>query len=164
MYERFILTPVEIQTILKPALITAFVLLLLAGIGPGIFSFSSVLKRGGVSVLALVAGIFAGAFVTPVLLPFIPSRKFALKGIIAGSIVALFPIMFAASAVNGMAGYLALFLFSVTISSYLAMNFTGSTPFTSPSGVEKEMRKAIPLQAAALLVAMVAWVASAFAG
>jgi hypothetical protein len=44
------------------------------------------------------------------------------------------------------------------------MNFTGSTPFTSPSGVEKEMRKAIPLQAAALLAALVAWVASAFAG
>jgi hypothetical protein len=44
------------------------------------------------------------------------------------------------------------------------MNFTGSTPFTSPSGVEKEMRKALPLQAAALLLAMVAWVASAFVG
>ena len=39
MYERFILTPVEIQTILKPALITTFVLLLLAGIGHDIFSF-----------------------------------------------------------------------------------------------------------------------------
>jgi hypothetical protein len=162
MYERFILTPVEIQTILKPALITTFILLLLAGIGPGIFSFSGALQRGGVSVLALTAGIFAGAFVTPVLLPFIPSRKFALKGIIAGSIVALFPIMFAASAVNGMAGYLALFLFSVTISSYLAMNFTGATPFTSPSGVEKEMKQYIPVQLASLVISFGLWIYSAF--
>jgi hypothetical protein len=110
MYERYILTPVEVQSILKPALITALVLFLLAGIGPGIFSFSGVLKRGGVSILALAAGIFAGAFVTPVLLPFTPSRKFALKGIIVGSIAALLPILFAASAVNHMAGSLALFL------------------------------------------------------
>jgi hypothetical protein len=44
------------------------------------------------------------------------------------------------------------------------MNFTGSTPFTSPSGVEKEMRKAIPLQASALLIAMIAWVGAAFVG
>jgi hypothetical protein len=43
------------------------------------------------------------------------------------------------------------------------MNFTGSTPFTSPSGVEKEMRKAIPLQALAGLIAVVAWIGSAFA-
>ncbi len=162
MYERFILTPVEIQTVLKPALITAVVLLLLAGIGPGIFSFSGVLQRGGISILALAAGIFSGAFVTPVLLPFIPSRKFALKGIIVGSIFALLPILFAASAVNGMAGYLALFLFSVTISSYLAMNFTGATPFTSPSGVEKEMKQYIPVQLSSLVISFGLWIYSAF--
>jgi hypothetical protein len=52
----------------------------------------------------------------------------------------------------------------MVISSYLAMNFTGSTPFTSLSGVEKEMRKAIPLQAAVALIALVAWVGAAFAG
>jgi hypothetical protein len=42
------------------------------------------------------------------------------------------------------------------------MNFTGSTPFTSPSGVEKEMRKAIPLQALALLAAGIVWIGGAF--
>jgi hypothetical protein len=30
--------------------------------------------------------------------------------------------------------------------------------------VEKEMRKAIPLQASALLIALIAWVGSAFVG
>ena len=57
-----------------------------------------------------------------------------------------------------------LFVFTVAVSSYLAMDFTGATPFTSPSGVEKEMRRAIPLQAAALLFVVIAWVGSAFAG
>ena len=59
---------------------------------------------------------------------------------------------------------LALLLITIVISSYLAMNFTGSTPFTSSSGVEKEMRRAIPLQAAAALIALVAWVGAAFGG
>ncbi len=57
---------------------------------------------------------------------------------------------------------LALLLSTTAISSYLSMNFTGSTPFTSPSGVEKEMRKAIPLQAIAVLIAVVAWIGSGF--
>ena len=59
---------------------------------------------------------------------------------------------------------LALMMCTVVVSSYLAMNFTGATPFTSPSGVEKEMRRAIPLQVAAMLVAAVSWVGTAFAG
>ena len=42
------------------------------------------------------------------------------------------------------------------------MNFTGSTTFTSPSGVEQEMRKAIPAQAAALLAAAVCWLANSY--
>jgi hypothetical protein len=44
------------------------------------------------------------------------------------------------------------------------MNFTGATPFTSPSGVEKEMRTALPLQLGGLLVAAAAWIGAAFSG
>jgi hypothetical protein len=43
------------------------------------------------------------------------------------------------------------------VSSYAAMNFTGSSPITSPSGVELEMRRALPLQAAGAAVAGGAW-------
>ena len=42
------------------------------------------------------------------------------------------------------------------------MNFTGSTPFTSPTGVEKEMRMAIPAQVGAVLLAAVIWITAAF--
>ena len=113
--------------------------------------------------VAYLAGIMAGAVATPVLLPWIPGRSFAVKGAIIGvlsgaAIVALFRDDLQ------VLGALGLMLCATAISSYLAMNFTGSTPYTSPSGVEKEMRKAIPLQAVALLLAVVAWVGSAFAG
>ena len=86
--ERLILTPVEINMILKPALITSVVLILLSGFGPGIFSFSTAFGRGMVAVLALVVGIISGAVITPTLLPYIPFKEFAAKGIISGAVFA----------------------------------------------------------------------------
>ena len=162
MYERLILTPVEIQSVLKPALITALVLFVISGLGPGIFSVAGAWQRGLASFLALAVGIFSGAFVTPVLLPFIPYRTFAAKGIIIGSLLAIFLLLLLPANTTGLAGYLALYLFSVSISSFLAMNFTGSTPFTSPSGVEKEMKQYIPVQLSSLVISSGLWIYSAF--
>ena len=109
------------------------------------------------------AGILAGAVAAPVLLPWIPGRAFAVKGTLTGIVAGLVVVLIFKNSVNWVEST-ALLLMTVAISSYLAMNFTGSTPFTSPSGVEKEMRKAIPFQALALLAAIVAWVGAAFAG
>jgi hypothetical protein len=161
--DRFILIPVELAHLPKPSLWILLAAFVISGIGTSVFSFSAAWVRGGMLAVAYAAGILAGAVATPVLLPWIPGRSFALKGAVLGvlsaaGVVALFRGQLELS------GALALMLCTTAISSYLAMNFTGSTPFTSPSGVEKEMRKAIPLQAAALLLALVAWVGSAFAG
>lgn len=162
MYERFILTPVEVQIVLKPALITALVLFVLSGIGPDIFSFSNAWHRGLTGFWALMTGIVTGAVITPVLLPFIPVRAFALKGIITGSFSALIILLLSSAGATGISGFTALFLFSVAISSYLAMNFTGTTPFTSPSGVEKEMKLYIPIQLGAVILSCGLWIYSAF--
>jgi ribosomal protein S28E/S33 len=162
LFERFVLTPVELHGALKMAGITALVLFVLSGIGPGIFSFHGAWERGLVSLAALVTGLISGALLTPVLLPFIPSRTFALKGIFLGSVCSLLllPVVFAGA--GSMAGAAALFIFSVMVSSHLAMNFTGATPFTSPSGVEKEMKQYLPVQLAGVLVSAGLWIYSAF--
>jgi hypothetical protein len=162
LYERFILTPVEIQISLKPALIIALMLLVVSGIGPHIFSFSDALHRGGLGIVAMITGLLSGALVTPLLLPWIPFRQFAAKGIITGSLIAVLMLILMSGAITGAASYAALFLFSVTISSYLAMNFTGTTPFTSPSGVEKEMKQYIPVQLVSLVLSSGLWIYSAF--
>ncbi|MCG8689316.1 MAG: hypothetical protein MI892_30870 [Desulfobacterales bacterium] len=162
--ERLILTPVEIQIAVKPALITALILFVFSGFGPGIFSFGAAWERGIIALGALTAGIFSGAVVTPALLPFIPVREFALKGIITGSVTGL--LLLAALPGNGtaqgIAPSMALFLFTTTISSFLAMNFTGTTPFTSPSGVEKEMKRYIPAQLLGILASSGFWIYGAF--
>jgi hypothetical protein len=161
--ERFVLIPVELAHLPKPSLWILLAAFAISGIGTSIFSFSAAWVRGGMLAAAYATGILAGAVAAPILLPWVPARSFALKGAILGAlggagVVALF------RGELKVLGAVALMLCTTAISSYLAMNFTGSTPFTSPSGVEKEMRRAIPLQVAALLLALVAWVASAFAG
>ena len=112
---------------------------------------------------AYLGGILAGAVIAPILLPWLPGRALALKGALTGFIMGMGIILVLGSSVI-LFEALALLLIAVTLSSYLAMNFTGSTPYTSPSGVEKEMRRAIPIQAAAILIAAVMWVGAAFAG
>jgi hypothetical protein len=160
--ERIVLTPVELQIVLKPALLTAIVLFVLSGMGPGIFSFSDAWSRGGIALFSLITGMVAGADITPALLPNHPGREFALKGILAGSVTAVIMLGVVPLARASFTTGLALFLFTTTISSFLAMNFTGTTPFTSPSGVEKEMKRYIPAQLITLVLSMGLWLYSAF--
>lgn len=160
--ERLVLTPVEIQIVLKPALITALILLILSGIGPGVFSFSAAWSRGLTGLAALITGMVSGAVITPALLPYIPVKEFALKGIFAGTAAALAMIIALPGAAASFSSGIALFLFTVAISSFLAMNFTGTTPFTSPSGVEKEMKRYMPVQFAALLMSTGFWIYAGF--
>jgi hypothetical protein len=116
-----------------------------------------------IALTAYVAGILGGAVAAPILLPWIPGRAFALKGTLIGIAAGLAVAMAFRNSLSWIETT-ALIFFTTAISSYLAMNFTGSTPYTSPSGVEKEMRRAIPLQTAVALIAVVAWVSAAFTG
>jgi hypothetical protein len=161
-WERLVLIPVELSTVIKYALWLFAGAFLLSGIGGNIFSLQAAWLRGLMLTTALVAGILGGVVLAPALLPWIPVRAFSLKGTITGLITAAGVVSMFWQSINGWEAVVLLFC-PVVVSSYLAMNFTGATPFTSPSGVEKEMRKAIPLQTAALLFVIIAWVGSAFA-
>ncbi len=161
--ERIVLVPVELSHLPKPTIWVLLAAFLVSGIGTGIFSFDAAWSRGLVVITAYIAGILAGAVAAPILLPWIPVRAFALKGGLTG-VAAGLAVVIAFKNSLIWADATALLLFTTAISSYLAMNFTGSTPFTSPSGVEKEMRRAIPLQAGIALIAVAAWVGAAFIG
>ena len=96
---------------------------------------------------------------TPLALPWLPGRAFSLKGAVAGGVLAAGATAAFQRRLTP-AAKLALLAGVPAVSSYTAMNFTGSSPITSPSGVELEMRRALPLQAAASAVAIGAWLAS----
>jgi len=138
-YDRLVLTPVELVSTFKISLMIFGVLFLLNLLGLGPF--------GLVDFYAYVGAVVVGCVLTPVLLPWIPGRAFAWKGWLLGFIWAI--------VVNILNGWTAVPQYSIlkalgylfllpSISSFLAMNFTGSSTFTSFSGVLKEMRKAVP--------------------
>jgi len=159
--ERLVLTPVEIYQLPKPTIIILIAIFILSGIGSRFFSISSAWSRGLIAAGAYLTGAIAGTVAAPALLPWLPGRAFAIKGAIIGVASAIIFLVIGYDSWEGLEA-LALLLFITTVSSHLAMNFTGSTPFTSPTGVEKEMRKAIPLQAAVVLIAAVVWVVTPF--
>ena len=96
-------------------------------------------------VTAYAGAVVAGSVVTPALLPYIPGKAFAWKGWLVGlgwtAKYLLLTRRFKKGYRLKSTGEL---LLLPAVSSYLAMNFTGSSTYTSPSGVNKEMRKALP--------------------
>ena len=161
LIDRLILTPVELVSMWRYALWSILVLFILGGIGPHFFSFPAAWNRGSSAVASGLLGLFTGAVVTPILLPWLPGRAFALRGAVAGLATGLLGVLLFSASLDWL-NSLALLLAVSAVSSWCAMHFTGSSTFTSPSGVEKEMRQAIPAQAAALLAGGLCWMTSAF--
>lgn len=142
--ERAVLIPVEFHLVAKAMWWLFPLLFLLSGLGPLADFVERMLFRGQWMMLALLIGLGSGIVLVPLLLPWLPGRSFALKGAVAGFFPALV-LLYLHTGLSAVETW-ALICLVVAVSSYLGMNFTGSTPYTSPSGVEWEMRRAIPLQ------------------
>ncbi|MEW5814886.1 MAG: mercury methylation corrinoid protein HgcA [Spirochaetota bacterium] len=154
--ERIILTPMEIIPALTKLPFFAAGLFILFGLAPKGILFEPALSQGWPFLIMGTASIFAGGFLTPVLLPFLPFRSFAIKGLITGGILAgLLCFLFNQSFQTNIFLLLLALLFFPAASSYMALNFTGATPITNISGVKKELKTAIPLYIAALVVAFI---------
>lgn len=163
--ERLSLIPVELVSALKMAIILIPILFLVSGLSGFHDFWSNAWTLGSFSAEALLGAILAGAVLTPMLLPWLPGRAFSLKGLTPGVMVAL---GLAASRAFEPAPWpnplelLAWLLLIPAVSSYLAMNFTGSSTYTSLSGVKKEMRWALPLQIAAAFMGILFLLAARF--
>ena len=136
--DRLTLIPVELVHVLLPMLIAAVVLFFLSGF----------LASAGA-----VAAILAGVVLFPILLPWLPARDFSGKGFILGGLVAL-PFAFATFLGNPDATWwrraaeaLPYLLVMPPVTTFLGLNFTGSSTFTSRSGVRREIFTYIPVMA-----------------
>ncbi len=160
--DRFVLTPVELIASGRYALPAAAALALLSGLGQRGYSFSRSLSEGLAAAAILLGAWVVGAVVTPLLLPWLPGRAFSVKGGWAGILYLLAVLWLTAGFERGWAT-LAAWLFIVpSVTSYLGMNFTGSSTFTSLSGVLKEMRLAVPLQVLCAAVGLAFWITGLF--
>jgi len=155
--ERVAMVGVEIVEAVKYIVPIVVIMVLLAG-------GESVLDRvnaGLLAALPILAGLLAGVVLVPALLPWIPGRAFSLKGAIVGAVTVGATLALTPGA-HSAAVSVQLFLVGTTVASFFAMQFTGATTFTSPSGVEWEMRHALPWQIGGIVIASVIAVARFF--
>jgi hypothetical protein len=141
LHDRLVLMPVELAKLLVLVVVIIGVRLI----------FKESLKM--IPFEAFTA-ITAAVVLFPILLPWIPTVDFATKGFILGAVAALpFAIvkLFAQTPDTiywmqaGRA--LAVILEWSPVTAFIALNFTGSTTFTSRSGVRREIFKYTPVMA-----------------
>lgn len=143
--DRMEVIPVEIKNVFAPLAIVTVVLFLL-----GI--------RG--TALMILAIAVAGVVAFPILLPFLPTRDFTSKGFLLG-VVASIPFMagaYSANANEALWVTLALTILPALLMApwvaFLALNFTGSTTFTSRTGVRREIFRYIPIIAVTFILGL----------
>ncbi len=161
--ERLAVTPVELSVVWHPWMLVFYTFALVIPALRHGFSPGRALTHGLPMVGLLWLALLVGAFFVPLLLPWLPGRAFSAKGALLGAVAGLLVVSLAPSRFSAL-GALAAVLEVTAVASYVAMNFTGSTPFTSHTGVEREMRRALPLQVACLAVALVAGFSTRFVG
>jgi hypothetical protein len=142
--DRLVLIPIELVNTFKPALIWFMILFFLNWLAVGAVTFGGLIRYTAVNYLPYLGAILSGAVLVPLLLPVIPGRAFAWKGWLVGFLWAMGYI--ALNAPQSWGGVTVYLLLLPAIASFLAMNFTGASTYTSLSGVVKEMKLAVPFQ------------------
>ena len=163
--ERIAVIPVELVHSAKWAVLFAACLMLLAGLGREGYSWNRVAGSGAWSATVILTTWLGGTVFVPILLPWLPGRAFFLKGFWLGLVMLLTLIIcmaFLSCPRDSGLGMIGWCLVVPTMASFVAMGFTGSTTYTSLSGVRREVRMAAPIQLVCIVCGVVIWVVGRF--
>lgn len=156
LYDRLVLIPVEVVLELKNLALGCLLVALACTAGGGV--------SAGLAALGGFLGAALGGLVAaPLLLPWLPTRSFVVKGAVVGLAWTLVYHRLAGAHWAPLATAAA-FLCLPAASAFYTLNFTGCTTFTSRSGVKKEMKFGIPSLGAAVVVGVLLLVLSRIVG
>lgn len=157
MKERAKLIPVDFLYSKYKILLIMCALFFFSGLDRTGFLFAKMLDTGLVPVVNVFGAYIAGIVLATLFLSWIPFRAFALKGAFWGLVISVvFYLLFKVSALESVS----LGLINTSIASFMTMNFTGSSTYTSLSGVQKEMKWAIPFQIGFVIVGFILFLIS----
>jgi acetyl-CoA decarbonylase/synthase complex subunit gamma len=154
LYERSVLIPVEIMEALTPTAVICAIIFILAVMLTGA-------KSATLFTCAFAGAVMVGVVAAPLILPWLPSPSFAIKGATAGL---GFGILYSSFAGWNSLTAIAASIAASAVSGFYTLNFTGCTPYTSRSGVKLEMRRSLPAMAVAIAVSSMLLVAERFIG
>lgn len=159
--ERLKLCPIEVVFSAKYMLLTILAVLLLSGLEGFSFTTQRLFNEGTIYALGVIGAFLSGTVIGPLLLPILPFRSFSIKGAFSGLIIwaALFLTLFNKTF---SLETISLLLASLALGSFYTMNFTGASTYTSLSGVQKEMKYAVPIQITTGAISSVLFILSRF--
>ncbi len=158
--DRIVLIPMELVLGGKYLLFAAACFFLLSGLGTDGYSTQHVREAGLRAVAFFVLAFLSGAALVPALLPWLRWPSFSVKGAVVGVIIAL--SLGLLGAYENFSSAVAWCLIIPAVSSFLGMNFTGASTYTSLSGVKREMKVAVPIQAFCALAGIILWIFGRF--
>jgi len=166
LVDRLAVIPVELVQWGAYFLLLMGCMFLLSGFNRNGYDITLPIADGSRAVILLLVAFLGGGVLVPLLLPVLPGRAFATKGAFVGVLLLLLAdIRVGAPGVDGVGGILdviAWWFIIPTATSFMAMNYTGTSTYTSLSGVKLEMRYAVPAQLIVGLVGLGLWVAARF--
>jgi acetyl-CoA decarbonylase/synthase complex subunit gamma len=163
--DRVVLIPVELVTGAKYVLAVAAFFFLLAGLYPGGYSAALAVSHGMQSVLILLVGYLAAVVLGPALLPWLPGRWFSVKGLWIGLAVLLLGGLLVGRRMEllddrfSMAAWV---LIVPALTTFVVLNFTGASTYTSLSGVKREVKIAVPVQLICAVLGIGFWLVGCF--
>jgi hypothetical protein len=155
--ERAKLIPVDFMSGKYKLLIVMAILFFLSGLDRTGFLFTKMFETGLFPLMNVFGAYLAGIVIAPLLLPMIPFKAFALKGAFWGGVFSLLiSLIWQISLIEN----ISLGFINLSVASFVTMNFTGSSTYTSLSGVKKEMKWAIPFQIVFAAVGLILFIIS----
>jgi hypothetical protein len=147
LLDRAALTPVETIQKIKYFPIVVALFLLINFIASNNLSILEIFNLSMINSIPYLIAILLGTVLIPILLPIIPFNSFALKGVVVGLIWSIITIYFSSTFMytDSLMVMIANTLLLTSITTYLGLNFTGSSTYTSFSGVLKETLRAMPI-------------------
>lgn len=163
--ERAILVPIDLVLSAKYALMIAAGMILLSGFQLGGYGIERIQSVGLPAVALIFLTYLAAAILPPLLLPYLPGRSFSAKGAWLGVTLVFLGgahIWYHQTIDLNWGMIVAWILIVPSVCSFMSMNFTGATTFTSLSGVKKEMKIAVPIQIASFALGIIFWLVGLF--
>jgi len=158
LFDRLAVSMLEAVLAAKIGLIVTLSAIAAAFVYKTVFHSSVLFSTAKILIEAFWLGIFSGSIISTALLPYIPFRSFSAKGAATGALLALLVAVFGGIK-PAYFNIISFILISASVSAYVALNFTGSSTYTSLSGVKKELKYSLPVIITCASAGLLVWLA-----
>ncbi len=148
--KRMEITGIEFVSAVKIILTTSVVAVLAASFTKNGFNLATGFSNAAYFIEALFVAVLCATVLPAALLPVLPGRMFSVKGAVTGLIGSLAFVLLALGMTH--LTQASIVMLSTAFTSFIFMNYTGTSTFTSLTGVRKEIAVSVPVMIIAAII------------